>query len=337
MQALHDILHNMFALLRSIEERLYRSWMLNDRDGHDLSSCNVRFDRVVIPSVFRDSRVVGASCCNGIVCLTDDDVVYLWNPLIRRCKEVGVPELDVDSSSGVRIGFGYDSGCNDYKVFRTFWDGDLDSVTLKLQVYSVNGDSWGEFRGPVWGKGNNVGEEKLEGNDFVVVKEILYFSSWDEQHLIAFDLRKEVIGLVPFPSFVLKKCSDVLDFKDSIAVVFKSVSGIDLWKLNDNVWGQVSSWTKMFSIAPDDPHPKLKMWLSCYLGAGQFFGRKLLDGNVFMFNVLYDCEKKETKYYGVGKENILATLKYRETLVSLDGFHQVEENADQYSLTQETI
>ncbi|XP_074379610.1 F-box/kelch-repeat protein At3g23880-like [Apium graveolens] len=326
MPALPDWVHTMYALLGSFEEAVYLLSMRYDRDGHDLSSCQIRFDRVVIPSFFQHSRVVGASCCNGIVCLTDDNIVYLWNPLIRRCKQVRVPELDVASLSGVRIGFGYDSGLNDYKVFRTLWEGNLDSVMLKLQVYSVNNDSWGEFQGPVWGK--NLGEEKFKGNDFVVVKETLYLSSWDEQHLIAFDLRTEVIGLVSFPSFVQKKLSDVMDFEGYISVVFESVSGIDLWKLNDNVSGQGSSWTKMFTIAPDDPHPKLKMWLSCYLGAGQFFGKKLLNGNVFMYNVLYDCEKKETKYYGVGLENVLATLKYRETLVSLDGFHQVEENAN---------
>lgn len=72
------------------------------------------------------------------------------------------------------------------------------------------------------------------------------------------------------------------------------------------------------------------------LGAGQFYGKKLLNGNVFMYNVLYDCENKETKYYGVGMEIIFRTLKYTETLVSFEGFHQVEENAD-CSLTQETI
>lgn len=102
------------------------------------------------------------------------------------------------------------------------------------------------------------------------MKDILYFSSWDEQQLITFDLRKEVFGLVPIPSFVRKKWSDVLDFKGSIAVAYESVSGIHLWTLDDYVSGQVSSWTKMFSIETDR---KLNMWLSCYWVQGSFMER----------------------------------------------------------------
>ncbi|XP_074381060.1 F-box/kelch-repeat protein At3g23880-like [Apium graveolens] len=289
------------------------------------STCHICIDRVVMPSVFRHSRVVGTSCCNGIVCLSNDyrNVVYLWNPSIRGFKEVFVPELYVSKWCPVKTGFAYDSTCNDYKVFRILYEVNLDSVTSKMQVYLVNGDSWREFRVPFWGK---TMREKFEGNDFIVVNERLYFNSWDEEQLIAFDLRKEVFGLVPFPGSVQNKWSDVLDFKGSIAVVFESVSGIDLWTLDDDVSGQVSSWTKMFSIVPG---PMFNMWLSCYLGAGQFYGNNLLEGNLFAHNILYDSEKKESKYYRDGREYILATLKYTKTLVSLDGFHQVEENADE--------
>lgn len=294
-------------------------------NGHEFASRHICYDPVVLPSVFRGFGVVGKSACNGIICLIDGcrNVFYLWNPSIRMCKEVCVPEVCLSRSSRVEIGFCYDSGLNDYKVFRTLYEINLDKVTFKMQVYSASADSWKEFQGPVCGK--KLEKRKFEPNDFIVVSGILYFMNPDEQQLITFDLRKEVFRPIPFPSFVQKKWSDVLDFKGYVAMVFESVSGVDIWTMEDDVSGQVSSWTKLFSIAPD---PKLNMWLSYHLGAGQFYGKKVLKGELFMYEVLYDCEKKETKYYAVGVHNILATLKYTETLVSLDGFHQVEENAD---------
>lgn len=327
MLALPDWLQSVEAVLRSYQRILYAIKTFLHEKGHDFSSLPVC---IVMPSVFGNSQVVGTSCCNGIICLslTDDycSVVYLWNPSIRRCKQVRVPESYVSRSRNrAKIGFGYDSTSNDYKVFRTSYEKKLDSAQLKMQVYSANADRWREFQGPVLGNKLDEEEKEFQRNNYIVINGTLYFSNGDEQQLITFDLHKEVFGLVSFPSFVQRKWSDILDFKGSVAMVFESVSGIDLWTLDDEVSGQVSSWTKMFSIEAD---PELNMWLSCYLGAGQFYGNKLMNGNIFVYNVLYDCEKKESMFCGLREDNSLATLKYTETLVSLDGFNQVEENAN---------
>lgn len=64
------------------------------------------------------------------------------------------------------------------------------------------------------------------------------------------------------------------------------------------------SWTTRFSIEANFDREIL---FSCYLGAGLFSGKNHTNNCVF----LYDSdEKKETKY--------------TESLVSLDGFEQIE-------------
>ncbi|KAL8156753.1 hypothetical protein AgCh_001743 [Apium graveolens] len=148
-----------------------------------------------------------------------------------------------------KIGFGYDSTCCDYKVFMNLCDVNLGSVPLKLKVYSVSTDSWREFQGPVWS--NKLEEGKFQRNEYIVVNGILYFTNGDEHQVISFDLRKEVFRVVPFPGFVQRRWSDVLEFEGSVAMAFRSASGVDLWRLDDDVSGQVSSWTKMFSIETD--------------------------------------------------------------------------------------
>ncbi|KAK1375168.1 hypothetical protein POM88_031361 [Heracleum sosnowskyi] len=157
---------------------------------------------------------------------------------------------------------------------------------------------------------------------------VLYFDGGDV--LVSFDLHDEVFRLVQFPSLIRRrKRSDVLDFEGSLAMVFESGPGVvDLWTL-DHVSKEVS-WTKKFSFGNDLDDLETKIWLSCYLGAGQFYGTKLLNGNCFLYEVLYYYEKKkETQCYGLLEyfaNHILrhATYKYMETLVSLDGFEQVE-------------
>ncbi|WOH01875.1 hypothetical protein DCAR_0521261 [Daucus carota subsp. sativus] len=92
--------------------------------------------------------------------------------------------------------------------------------------------------------------------------------------------------------------------------------GVDLWTLDD-VSDRIS-WTKRFSVKDD-----WEMWLSGYLGVGQFHGGMSFDQTWH----LYDSEKKELRFYRGREYEVLATLRYTESLiVSFDGFEQVQEN-----------
>ncbi|XP_063950444.1 putative F-box protein At1g32420 [Daucus carota subsp. sativus] len=296
------------------QQRRRQCRLVNDGPSNlrqDLSSSLLHFDHLVMPRLFNHFRVI--SSYNGIICLANyfGSEVYLWNPSIRRCKKLPSFKPYATRSMPIKIGFGYDSISNSYKVFRIVYEKILDIIPI-VQVYSTNDDIWRDFRAPI------LKNWKIYKQTNIVVNGVMYFDSGDE--LISFDLHKEVFGIVPFPNFIQRKGSDILDFEGFVAIVFASVGygpGLNLWTLDD-VSNKIS-WTKRFSIETDS---ETNIWLYCYLGAGQFYGYKLMNGNIF----LYDCdEKKETKYYELGEENSTLTLKYTETLVSLDGFEQVLE------------
>lgn len=247
----------------------------------DSSSSRIHFGRLVLPGLFDKFRVV--SSYNGIVCLADHfgSSVYLWNPSIRRCKKLPSFKPYAMRKIPVKIGFGYDSISDDYKVFRIVYGKILDLVPI-VQVYSSNADNWREFQAPI------LKNWKIYKETNIVVNGVMYFDGGDE--LILFDLHNEIFGLVPLPSFIQRKGSDVLDFEGFVAMVFESVGfgpGLDLWTL-DNFSGEVS-WTKRFSVEADSD---TNIWLYSYLGAGQFYGYKLMNGIFFLYD--YD-EKKETK------------------------------------------
>lgn len=285
--------------------------------GQDFSDSPVHFNRLVIPPFFElDCQVVGSY--NGIICLANFfdnvNVVHLWNPTIRQCRKLPEPIMHTTMSIPAVVGFGYDSNSNGYKVLRILF-GKLFDVIPIVQVYSTYTNCWKEFRAPILQNG------KLSETSFrqtqIVVNGVLYFDGGDD--LVSFDLCNEVFGLLPFPSFIQEKWSDILDFEGSVAMVFESVSGIDLWTLDD-VCGHVS-WTKSFSIENDS---QTEIWLQSYLGAGQFFGRKTFNEGFPMYNVVYDYEKKDSKYHAIGDQYFKSKLKYTESLVSLDGFEKVE-------------
>ena len=89
--------------------------------------------------------IVGS--CNGILCVagfgsvSTDDVIYLWNPSIRKFKQL--PNTCLGKLSDVKLGFAYHSENNDYKVvriscspFSTLWP------LPEIEVYTLSSDSW---------------------------------------------------------------------------------------------------------------------------------------------------------------------------------------------------
>lgn len=88
--------------------------------------------------------------------------------------------------------------------------------------------------------------------------------------------------------------------KVSIAVVCVSGSEIHLWALDD-ICGVLMYWTAKIRI-------EAGFWLESYLGAGQFYGTKVI-GDTVLNNVLYDYKKKEAKLSGIRETVVRATLK----------------------------
>ncbi|KAK1398988.1 hypothetical protein POM88_008851 [Heracleum sosnowskyi] len=309
---------------------------VDDASRQDLSESPLQFWRVALPGPFQMTHFIG--CCNGIICLSSYNVVYLWNPSIKKYRRLHFP--NPQRSITVTVGFGYDSISNEYKILRLVYLNRNDVVPI-AKVYHVNAGSSREFQGPnlttqiyyFWPSPNNI-----------VVNGVLYFDGGDQ--LVSFDLHEEVFGLVPFPNSILRKRSDIMDFEGSVAIVFESGTGVDLWTFDKAEF----SWTKKFSIEYGMYDLDIEIKLSCYLGAKQFYGEKSLNGNYFVHEILYDYEKKETKYYGLREKYVSiyaaseesemtvramledsivpvhAAFRFTETLVSLNGFEPVEDS-----------
>ena len=64
--------------------------------------------------------------------------VYLWNPSIRKFKRL--PDTCLTQFHPVRLGFGYDSQNNDYKVVRISWGCPQSMPPLEVEVYSLSSD-----------------------------------------------------------------------------------------------------------------------------------------------------------------------------------------------------
>ncbi|KAK4572161.1 hypothetical protein RGQ29_030542 [Quercus rubra] len=62
--------------------------------------------------------------------------VYLWNPSIRKFKRL--PDTCLTQLRPVRLGFGYDSQNNDYKVVRISWGCPQSMPPLEVEVYSLS-------------------------------------------------------------------------------------------------------------------------------------------------------------------------------------------------------
>lgn len=78
-------------------------------------------------------------CCDGVICYTleeNQDVVYLWNPSIRKLKVV--PEFRKSGYLNKAIGFWFNAETNDYEVVRIGYTPEMSFV----DVYSLSSNSW---------------------------------------------------------------------------------------------------------------------------------------------------------------------------------------------------
>lgn len=275
-----------------------------------LDTSPVQVDSLVMQRMFSEFPVVGS--CNGIICLENmsGNVVYLWNPCTRQYRRILAP---LQGKTGYKMGFGYDSISDDYKVLC------IVSVLSKVFVYSANAYSWRQFQDPILKK-----VEMDTKTNIVVVKGVLYFDCTDNG-LISFDLHKEVFRLVMFPTIIQGQMLNVLDFKGSLAVVYESIGDepeCEVWTLDD-ASDQVS-WTKKFSIDISWRTLDIESTLRPHghLGGGKLYGIALV--NDFFEYIFCDYEKRESKFYGLGEGDGHAILTYSETLVWLEDFQQVE-------------
>ncbi|KAM4071905.1 hypothetical protein ACJW30_11G093700 [Castanea mollissima] len=115
--------------------------------------CTVAFDRtfdkisdVRIPLDVNFNQIVGS--CNGLLCVANsDNVVYLWNPSIRKFKRL--PDTLLVRLVNVTLGFAYHPENNDYKVVRISSTPFGAPVSYhEIEVYTLSSDSWRRVETP---------------------------------------------------------------------------------------------------------------------------------------------------------------------------------------------
>ncbi|GMN61578.1 hypothetical protein TIFTF001_030663 [Ficus carica] len=149
----------------------------------DLSSLRIPINSYLSEYVWRYH-------CNGIFCLVDSCnyayAIILCNPAINEFKLLPKPS-HVCRSPGV--GFGYDSGTNDYKVVVFGYD-NLKRFTA--EVYSLNTHSWREI---VFGLDVDC---MPDSPTTVYLKGVFYWLSW-KRIILSFDMCSEVRHSILMP------------------------------------------------------------------------------------------------------------------------------------------
>ncbi|XP_039038590.1 F-box/kelch-repeat protein At3g06240-like [Hibiscus syriacus] len=263
--------------------------------------------------------------CNGILCLAFGHNVALWNPSTREFKIL--PQSTVHRPPGLeytsfdRLGFGYDSQTDDFKVVifvsNCFsWENEegmsIYSHSIdQVELYSLKNDSWKEISFP----GVDAFASDLFNN---YVNGSIYWQVFGIDHLfLSFDMVNEKFSTSPLPEFgwsLEQYYLELLDFNGLLGVIFYLREGtdksFDLWVMN-------GSWTKQFSV-------------ESVLGVERPLGF-WKNGELFLESsdqelVLFDPSIQELINLGIhAYQETMRIAAYVESLVLLNGRSEHEE------------
>ncbi|XP_074333996.1 putative F-box protein At1g47790 [Apium graveolens] len=301
------------------------------REGHKISllqidsrqiQADLKFPYECSQDVF--CRIVGSA--NGIVCVAVDFDIYFWNPATRQSKLIPSYIGTCNELYGETLGFGYDPISHDFKVVRL-------ALPPSVEVYSANKNVWRKVPDP-------IDDTPVHAKFDVCVNGFLCGIGCFG--MVVFDLNKEVLNCaIKLP--VHNYCYDyIIKFKNSIAFIIilnglndddnetdpRLCEKISMWSLDDDAClrdgGVEPSWTIMFSIDFVNPDVFLELYLG-YFNNGDLLLLIETDGYKW---ISCNADRKEAKIFplSVDMANHFYRrdfFEYRESLVSLAGFKQV--------------
>ncbi|XP_028755882.1 putative F-box protein At3g22650 [Neltuma alba] len=226
--------------------------------------CEKQFDEVQnIP--FDSSvrvRIVGSS--NGLLCVERSSYrvhsLFLWNPAIRKIKQVHSNVYDFEGS--IYVGYGFSPIVKDYKILRAYFTEDEyeDEVEVnREEVYSLSTERWRKIKfGNL--KGVNLNSEAVTANGAV-----FWLGSKlgeEEDLVVSFDMAMETFTLIPMPALDRshKYTGHKLTvYENKIAVISHFIEPvsfttdswlIDLWVMEEGIGAPQKrwSWTKKYSL-----------------------------------------------------------------------------------------
>lgn len=208
-------------------------------------------------------RIVG--CCNGVVCLSDDDedtssldMIILWNPSIRRKLTLTLPmfySIESEESFAV-LGFGYDKMSDDYKVVSLAYD-DCSLIRPQVEVYTMKTGIWREvmfpnnlpcfYVRPSWSQIFSNGCVHWIASD--PTPGVSHYS------ILTFDISTELFGEIQLPEFLAKEFLMVSVVGESLVVIHSSNRNVHrlesgstymVWVMKE--YKNPTSWTLIYCM-----------------------------------------------------------------------------------------
>jgi F-box interacting protein len=267
---------------------------------------------------FSDTFIV--DFCNGMFCLHnyEDEILYLWNPRIRKFKMLlATPHFTDLSSAPVAYGFGYHSQNNDFKILRIVV---LESKVAEAEVYTLSTDSWRRVVISLESEPNIGYVEKIDDlSPCLFVNGALHSIAFSGHYkfILSFDVNDETFRPIMLPQnyidgMISLSYDRLVVFKGSLAVF---VCGQDpdedrfishIWMMRE--YGVVESWTKI-SL----PKDFFQHFIGC-TDSGELLIHTSNKGLVS-----YDPESLNENYLGIHRSLWLRyTADLKESLVLLD-------------------
>ncbi|PNY04259.1 F-box/kelch-repeat protein [Trifolium pratense] len=238
--------------------------------------------------------------CNGILCLAhefsidDSLVVILWNPSLRKVKEL--PQSHYPNLSRISYGFGYDFVTDNYKVVAVLCftvhnsSGDLlEKAVVKINTMGTN----------FWRNIQEFPFDSMIGNTvpgIFVSGTINWLASkcWRKSpcFIVSLDLGTESYQKLLMPDYgeVNVNFLNLCVLRDCLCII----SGHDVWIMKE--YGNKESWTKLFNVSyKGEPSMSNELFNAVYMFEdGQVLFESSEDGRYNM--IVHDPRIGTIKY-----------------------------------------
>ncbi|MCD9641734.1 hypothetical protein HAX54_028161 [Datura stramonium] len=188
--------------------------------------------------------------CDGLVCLSVENSLILWNPSTRIWKEIPKEPPFMNQDCFFTYGFGYDEWNDDYKLVLVYSSKNKNSEN-EVKVYSLKANSWKGIK--------SFHSGYVYSNSGVLVNGVVH---WDTRphpdfngchhSIVSFDLATEKQGKLDLPSYHEHEDVhwDLMSSGDQSLFGFchcESQGEVDIWVMKE--YGVEESWTKFASVA----------------------------------------------------------------------------------------
>ncbi|KAM3268155.1 F-box/kelch-repeat protein like [Capsicum chacoense] len=260
------------------------------------------------------TRFMGS--CNGLICLSVENMIIIWNPSTRKWKKIAKEPIIMNQDYYFTYGFGYDELNDDYKLVLVYSSKIKNVGYNEVKLYSLRTNSCKRIKGFVNGY--------VYSNSGVLLNNFIH---WDtrkhhdfdgcDSTIVYFDLVAERKGKIDLPRYENVDVHwDLMCSRDSLFGFChcEYEGAVDIWIMKE--YEVEESWTKFASVA--------------YYVVPGIFDRPLFineDGEVLLIEgqslVLFNTRNNIYKDLQVHVPDVHGRVDmamYNESLVSPDNF-----------------